>query len=323
MAPPTSNTQTGGTNDAFKLTSDKRARIFVPSGLEAPFARKVVPFACQCPLDEPARESYTRTQVDRRLLGPLTLRFKATMNLEPIGDTALHDHIRRGLWRQIQPLLNKVNPSLVLPSITFDKATGGSSAGWETIDLVFDSPAAFLAIAPYLVSIQLEGGDPRIWSLWTWTNSLSGDDFIIDCIKLPVSANNGEAVMQSFDTVVASIGKVIGVGKLVMRTTEFKLADESEGIARVYVKLTQASRTTPLSSLVLHLPTHFNWQGVDYNLYYTGRELQTIPTYSAKFPIHASFQDNRSSTSATVSPATSAPKTEIDQASATKKRRQS
>ncbi|PWN24742.1 hypothetical protein BDZ90DRAFT_282071 [Jaminaea rosea] len=268
-------------------------------------SRVLLPFAGVCPPDLPLRTSSTMARYDRRLLGPLTLRFKAQGRSPTAWQSSAQDQIRRTIWTEVQRLATVAKKQCELPAIVFDEAPESFGEGKGCIDLVFRSPKALDLMRYRLHCFTLADttGTRLQYRSAGWTGTLPGSVFIFDCLKLPVTPADSEAVLDSFKTMASDIGTMLGLGHVELKGSEFELTDKSTGTVRGYIKLHPKSLSMPFSTFISYLPTHFLWHGAPYTLQYSGRDLHKEAAFSQSYPLGGdASHDQLKSTASILSP---------------------
>lgn len=272
--------------------ASKRLRVAPSSAACARLKRSLFVLHGTPPHDEPLEHDITYSVQNRRNLGPLTISYRSEEGDRAIVDGWWQDRVANAIWARLRALLPQSSAEelqeLPRPSVVFEEDADTSMEVRYCIDLVFEprSIEAFKAARDGLEVIQVdeEPLPPIIYRQLTWTNTLSGQIFPIDILKIPISQACLTQFYTSLQDLTAPIGSLLGAGLIQVEGWRTSSNFPSSNIIRAYVKLSPASMEVDLMTMVCRLPTHMMWQGVVYTLQYAGRELHGGQKVSVKYP---------------------------------------
>lgn len=238
------------------------------------FEYHVQPLHGNLPIDEPFCINHAHLDDDRRGCGPMTLQYYSA---EPgrLGrdQTAVQDSTRQSIWKKIRQLLPNAQVSDILPQVAFDEC----AAKGQTIDLIFNqTPAgkeamdAFMEAHEFIETEKLGRNQWRSFYFLCWTNSLGGNILPFDVHRLPLDRFDPKDLFDGLARMASPVGTLLGMGNVVMKSSEWGVEGIKTGITRGYIQLSAKSMTLSFEELAHLLPTRFLWCGTAHSLYYSG-----------------------------------------------------
>lgn len=224
-----------------------------------------------CPQDVPLELGTTYTTIDRRMLSPWTVRYRANV-VGHLNSMRLQDQIISAVLSRVKEVVPDEVGRTARPGVIFDadddeKPTSRKRA---CLDLLCGTAEVFMAVRACLTTIEVEPvkGERVVYSQHRWSNSLPGYLFPIDILRLPQGSALKYEFFTALKSMVSRVGEALGVGHVM-------LADERglTGITRAYVKLSPDAMRLNLSEMVALLPTRLIYDGSGYTLRYTGCSL--------------------------------------------------
>lgn len=240
-----------------------------------------------CPRDEPLEHEVTFSCKDRRSLGPLSLRYRAPKGVQLITNYFRQDSVIDALWSNLKKLMPDQPPHNVRPSVLFeenkDEVKGDTLA---CITLVCASVESFMLIRDNLHEIRVEDDAKHIgiYAQHIWSNTLAGDIFPIDILRLPLGVACLNEFFSALDHMASPVGSLLGVGVVGIDSWRGDDCTTTAGITRAYVQLYPSSMQLHFEDLIDRLPTRLQWEGVLYSIFYPGRDLHKVQKSSLDYP---------------------------------------
>lgn len=255
-----------------------------------------------CPIDQDLWIDHTQIHYDVRGLAPFTMRFRSTKSPSSVVSPESQGEVRRAVWRKIVELLGPKADAKTLPAVMFDECATehGHQAG--VIDLVFSDCDTLVEVTGKLetCTLEIKDGDHASsqYLLQGVTNSLGGEIFVVECLRLPITTANAKDVHEAFAAELRNVGTVLGIGKLVTSTRGRKV---DSGTSRIYIKIHEENMALPWRELLQKLPTSIKWQGYPYNLTFAGKSRYRSDTIPSR-PSPVATQNNTSAEEAEIGP---------------------
>lgn len=236
----------------------------------------------ECPQEDASWLCDATSCDDRRRLSPWTLRFVGSPGSASIVGRQLQ--LEEAIWNVTAEEMRKKDWKHSLPSIVFDHDPLDAVKRHGCVDVIFTNGQLWRHMFVRMKKLQVKSteGAPIVLTCVCASSGLPGDIMPLDLLRLPLTAENGQAVLKSLDAMVLSVGRIVGLATAhtVGPDTSFSYGAE---VHRAYVKLSPASMLLPFEALVKRLCTHLIWKGTPYTLYYPGRSFHKAPVYSANF----------------------------------------
>lgn len=293
------------------ILGEGKLHISLADAMQPLLDRDIVPLEGECSEDLFWWDSQTLDRNDRRNLQPLTMRFLARDRPPGSSFRGRHDDIRRAIWQAVGNEMNKANVSGPLPSVIVEENPFNERKSRDCIDVSFDDGFLLSAILAKLSRIEIVEVDEEPWqlSLSYFSGTLPRDILPFDVLRLPVTQSNSKAVMQSLTTMMASVGTVLGIGKIHYPEEVLGRSLGPTQVTRDYLKLSRKSMTLPFNSLISQIPTHMVWKRASHSLQYAGRDLHDAAVHSDDFPPEDVEEEDQASTSTDANGASSSKST--------------
>lgn len=199
--------------------------------------------------------------------------------------------IQRAIWREVRrELQENEREEEPLPSIIFDRDHLDPQKRHGCIDVIYSSADVWLHMKRYVKTIKLEkaGEESYTLRLLSASNTLPGNIFPFDVLRLPTYSIDTQVLLQSLDHMASAVGSVIGFGYYKVTDGIDEPPHERHDVIRAYIKLSSSGITMPFAALASSLPSHFVWEGVPHTTAFAGRQLLKAARHSADYPLAAS-----------------------------------
>lgn len=250
--------------------------------------RSVIPVEGVWPEDAPLRSDATRASHDVRLMLPLTIRYLRASSEVGLPYWAREGDIQRAIWQEVRRELQQMQRvEEPMPSIIFDSDHLDARKQGGCIDVVFSSAEVFERMRLRIRTINLEkpGKKPCAFKIGCASNTLPGNIFPFDVLRLPISSIDTEVLLNSLNHMVRDVGSAIGFGYYKVTDGIDEPPHERHDVIRAYIKLNSSSVTMPFAALASFLPSHFVWEGVPHTTVFAGRQLLKVAHHSADYPV--------------------------------------
>lgn len=242
----------------------------------------IEPLAGNLPKDLPVWTNHTELDEDTRGMYAFTIRYGCSERPSFIVPFEIQEEVRNGIWRRVRQILQDDD---AVPTVMFDECRSTHGSTYGAIDLVFTSDDALKKVLDKIddIEVELDDGSVTTYDLRCSTNSLNGNILVFECLRLPLDTIDPHELLEAFKDVAASVGTVLGIGKVVTEVGEWGLRRET-GSLRGYIRIHPNNLTLPWRELSRRLVTHFKWQGYPYYFSFPGREHLEEDRVSADYP---------------------------------------
>lgn len=235
-----------------------------------------MPLAGSPPDERPLWRESLEDIVDLRRMAALRIRYEtsAAEDTAPGGllwEPEFCDAVRHSILRRVRHLLPA---HAQLPDVVFDELSEQGRPphyGQSIIELAFSDAESLELVYQGLKEIHVErppSSNFEIFRLSARTNSLPGSIMRFDCQRLPLKSVNVDRLFKTLEEMASSVGKLLGIGKLVTETPEFGQVEL--GSLRGYIQLHRHIMIRPWKEVLARLSTHVEFEGVPYTLVYPG-----------------------------------------------------
>lgn len=305
------------------LSSDGKVQVNLNDKVACPEPRRIVAIAGHPPLDTPYWVKQTLTDYDRRRMASYSLRFTAVGD-DQVDILLRQDEVRRAIWEAVGQEMERRNVSGSLPAVLIEK--GRFEVGEKDVvrvDVICDNDDLCNILINCMKQIRIQQAGQEAWTIFleSFSNSLDADILPFDLLRLPLTAENSDAIMKSLDTMVKDVGHVIGIGKFEYTDPAHGFSHGPSHVYRGYIKLSPASMTLAFAALARSLPTHFVWHQIPYPLRYAGRGFHDEAVHSANFPVEEAENNDEANSSASSSGSTTLVESSSDESNKRKRSR--
>lgn len=293
-------------------------RIDMAADSPEDFIRSIIPLIGVMP-DDNVYSSATLIR-DARGLGACTVRFSSETKSSFLRRIVLQDQARDYIWTKIKQLQPDAKLSSALPNVTFSELPLVNGRRKATLDLVFPNVGALRAVK-HLDEIRFDGidGEVEIFNREVTTDRLPGNILAIDCPGLPIDNLDCQGVFAAFQSMAQSVGKVVGIGKVVTRSDRWGVSNLGVDV-RIYIEIHPDNMLAPWKELMLKLVTHLRVNGVPYPLLFPARHLHGKNVFSANFNVGPPGSEGSTSSATSSAKRSRAAEDETDEASTGAKR---
>lgn len=255
------------------------------------FGRGLVPLCGDPPDESPFWHAFAHEMPDIRRLQPFTQRFKAKKAEDNFASGLPQDGARAALWSSLAEVMSGCTLPNDLPRIIFHDFQNNEQDSLDpsVIDLVYPSLKAYQCVRQ-VKTLQIDDlqGHTRTYTLALHTNTLPSDNFVIDCLNLPLQKkSDGRLLFSALTSITAELGPIVGIAKMIAKTSEGKkdTFPAFTGTIRAYVKLKRPWMAASIKGLAMRLPSHLLWYGTPRKLLYLGCDAHTEAVHSQDFPL--------------------------------------
>ncbi|PWN24744.1 hypothetical protein BDZ90DRAFT_234694, partial [Jaminaea rosea] len=274
--------------DAAAKAAAKMKVLHIEAGQSAPkLERTLISLHGNCPRDEPLEQDAATSDVDRRMLGPLTLRYRSTKGNDLIIDAKAQNQITEAIWMRLKQLMPSHSPQSIRPAIAFDEdCTSKDGNILPCINIVCSTVESFVVTRNGITKIehQEDSQQADVYELHCWSNTLPGDIFPIDFPRLPLDDSCLTEFQQALDDAVSDIGVTIGVGRVQFKPWQTDDTTTSANVIRAYIRLSAGGMKLNFTDLVESVPSFFRWKGVEFSMLHPGRTLRQRHSASVEYP---------------------------------------
>lgn len=229
-----------------------------------------VPLAGSPPTERPLRRECLNDNGDCRGMPALRVRYESSPETSHDGllwDVDLQDAVRETILREVAKILPS-QPQRKLPTIIFDELSKGNEpwGGPSIIELAFSDIESLESVLRGMneIHVQRKEGDWTELKPYSCTGSLARDILRFDCNRLPLDLINIDQLFKALERMSARLGKLLGIGKLMVQSGEFGQLDL--GVVRGYIQLHRDVMLLPWIKVIDLCPTHLEFEGVLYTL---------------------------------------------------------